>query len=55
MAQYESILEVSNEMRFGTRNVVPDPEFISAARHTHGKKTLFLQEIKEFHREYEWI
>ncbi|QYF93471.1 3-hydroxy-3-methylglutaryl-ACP synthase [Massilia sp. PAMC28688] len=55
MPEYESILEVSNEMRFGTRNVVPDAGFIAAARSTHGKKTLFLKEIKEFHREYEWI
>lgn len=55
MDEYEELLQVSNIMKFGTRNVVPDENFIAQARRTHGKKTLFLREIKEFHREYEWI
>jgi polyketide biosynthesis 3-hydroxy-3-methylglutaryl-CoA synthase-like enzyme PksG len=55
MQQYESVLEESNSMRFGTRNVVPDPNFVPEARRSHSKKTLFLQEIKEFHREYAWV
>lgn len=55
MDEYEELLQVNNIMKFGTRNVVPDENFIAQARRTHGKKTLFLREIKEFHREYEWI
>lgn len=55
MQEYESVLEASNSMKFGTRNVVSDPHFMAGARTTHGRKTLFLREIKEFHREYEWV
>ncbi|KAB8061496.1 3-hydroxy-3-methylglutaryl-ACP synthase [Janthinobacterium sp. FT14W] len=55
MDEYESVLEASNTMKFGTRNVISVPGFIPGARSTHGKKTLFLKEIKEFHREYEWV
>lgn len=55
MQEYEALLEASNTMRFGTRNVVPDAGFIAQARRAHGKKTLFLHEIKEFHREYAWV
>ncbi len=55
MDEYESVLEVSNVMRFGTRNLVLDTSFIPAARSSHTRKTLFLKEIKEFHRVYEWM
>jgi polyketide biosynthesis 3-hydroxy-3-methylglutaryl-CoA synthase-like enzyme PksG len=55
MAEYESVLQASNMMKFGTRNLVLDNSFIPGARNTHAGKTLFLKEIKEFHREYEWI
>ncbi len=55
MDEYEALLEGSNAVRFGTRNVVLDAAFVPRARRAQGRKTLFLREIKEFHREYEWV
>jgi polyketide biosynthesis 3-hydroxy-3-methylglutaryl-CoA synthase-like enzyme PksG len=55
MDEYDALLEGSHAVRFGTRNVVPDAGFVPGARHALGRKTLFLKEIKEFHREYEWV
>lgn len=55
MEQYEQLLEKSRQLRFGTRNSVPDPDFIAEARSVLGQPILCLREIKEFHREYEWI
>lgn len=55
MDEYEALLEGSRAVRFGTRNVTLDVGFLPQARRVHGGKTLFLREIKEFHREYEWI
>ncbi len=55
MDEYDRLLASSKSLRFGTRNVTLDPDFIPAARNALGRKTLFLREIKEFHREYEWI
>lgn len=55
MEEYESVLQASMALKFGTRNLVLDSGFIAPARQAHGRKTLFLKEIKEFHREYEWI
>jgi polyketide biosynthesis 3-hydroxy-3-methylglutaryl-CoA synthase-like enzyme PksG len=53
--EYESLLRRSSAVRFGTRNVVVDSSFVPRSRQAPGKKTLFLREIKEFHREYEWV
>lgn len=55
MEQYDRLLEKSCELRFGTRNLVPDTGFIAPARSALGQPTLFLKQIKEFHREYEWV
>jgi polyketide biosynthesis 3-hydroxy-3-methylglutaryl-CoA synthase-like enzyme PksG len=55
MEEYDSILVRSNELKFGTRNLELDGEFIAKARTALGKPTLFLKAIKEFHREYEWV
>lgn len=55
MDEYENLLVGSNAVKFGTRNVTLDTNFIPQARTTQGKKTLFLKEIREFHRRYEWI
>lgn len=56
MAVYDQLLRGSHAVRFGTRNVVLDPSFIPEARRTgNGTPRLFLKEIKEFHREYEWV
>jgi polyketide biosynthesis 3-hydroxy-3-methylglutaryl-CoA synthase-like enzyme PksG len=56
MDEYEAILRGSDGVKFGTRNVRPDPGFISGAYESgRGKGRLCLREIKEFHREYEWV
>lgn len=55
MEEYDRLLVGSNAVKFGTRNVVLDDTFISRARTAMGKPVLFLKEIKEFHREYEWV
>ena len=55
MEEYEVILRTSHTLKFGTRNVQVDPEFLAAARASClGQPRLFLREIREFHREYEW-
>lgn len=53
--EYDELLVGSNEVKFGTRNVVLDSNFVPQARKAQGKSTLFLKEIKEYHREYEWV
>ncbi len=55
MDEYDDLLLGSNAVKFGTRNVLLDTSFIPQARSTQGRETLFLREIKEYHREYEWI
>jgi polyketide biosynthesis 3-hydroxy-3-methylglutaryl-CoA synthase-like enzyme PksG len=54
MPEYEEVLRGSGNLRFGTRNARPDPSLGAAARRAHPEQTLFLREIKDFHREYEW-
>lgn len=54
--EYESILRGSGAVRFGTRNVQLEQNFMAGARaHGRGRPRLFLTRIKEFHREYEWV
>lgn len=55
MDEYDTLLVDSNAVKFGTRSVVLDTDFVSQARTVQGKAVLFLKEIKEFHREYEWV
>ncbi|MET1255419.1 hydroxymethylglutaryl-CoA synthase family protein [Aliikangiella maris] len=55
MDEYDALLVGSNALRFGTRNLVLDSSFIPQARKNLPKPTLFLKQIKEFHREYEWV
>jgi polyketide biosynthesis 3-hydroxy-3-methylglutaryl-CoA synthase-like enzyme PksG len=55
MEEYDRLLVGSNAVRFGTRNTVLDTGFIARARSAMDKPVLFLKEIKEFHREYEWV
>jgi len=55
MQEYDDLLVGSNAVKFGTRNVTLDSSFVSKARNSHSGSTLYLKEIKEFHREYEWI
>ncbi|CAM4024654.1 hydroxymethylglutaryl-CoA synthase family protein [Bordetella tumulicola] len=54
MSEYDELLN-NRALRFGTRNLVPDTTFVADARSVMGLPTLFLKQIKEFHREYEWI
>ncbi len=55
MDQYDSLLERSRSLKFGTRNMEPDTAFVPEARKALGQPILFLKSIKEFHREYEWV
>ena len=55
LEEYEQVLRRGDAVKFGTRNVVLDTGFVAPARKTLGQPTLFLKEIKEYHREYEWV
>jgi polyketide biosynthesis 3-hydroxy-3-methylglutaryl-CoA synthase-like enzyme PksG len=52
MEEYDRLLVSNNAVKFGTRNVVLDTDFIPQARSAQGKETLFLTGIKEFQRQY---
>lgn len=52
--EYEQVLRRGDAVRFGTRNAVLDAGFIPGARRSQPGPTLFLREISEYHREYEW-
>jgi polyketide biosynthesis 3-hydroxy-3-methylglutaryl-CoA synthase-like enzyme PksG len=53
MPEYDSLLVTNNAVKFGTRNVVLETDFIPQARSAQGKETLFLTEIREFQRHYD--
>jgi len=53
MEEYEKLLAGSNAVKFGTRNVRLDTDFLPRARGAQGNGTLFLTEIKEFQRRYD--
>lgn len=60
-AQYEAVLASGSAVRFGTRNVkltpvTEDPLWPHIERQVsdQGSPRLFLTEIREFHRQYEW-
>lgn len=56
MEEYNTLLIESGLVRFGTRNVKLDFDFIPGAiKACKGKQLLFLNEIQEFHREYKWL
>lgn len=52
MDEYDELLVGSNAVKFGTRNVVLDTDFLARARKAQGNGTMFLTEIKEFKRHY---
>lgn len=54
LEEYHNLLNESTVVKFGTRNLVLDKTFIKKARSALGQDVLFLKEIKDFHREYEW-
>jgi polyketide biosynthesis 3-hydroxy-3-methylglutaryl-CoA synthase-like enzyme PksG len=53
MDEYAKLLERSHTLKFGTRNVVVDSDFVPQARKAQGQGAFFLAQIKEFQREYE--
>ncbi len=56
MQEYESIISGSGMVKFGTRNAILDTSLVNTARKTFGgRPRLYLKEIKEYHRNYEWI
>jgi polyketide biosynthesis 3-hydroxy-3-methylglutaryl-CoA synthase-like enzyme PksG len=56
MDEYHQLLLGSNAVKFGTRNVKLDWNFLANAKKDQsGIKRLYLKEIKEFHRKYEWV
>lgn len=55
MDEYDALLASNSSVKFGTRNVVLDTDFLPRAKRAQGRETLFLTEIKEFQRHYEWI
>ncbi len=56
MEEYETLLKGSGAVKFGTRNVKLDFNLIpGVVESCRGKKRLYLEEIKEYHREYRWI
>ena len=55
MEEYDNLLVSSSAVKFGTRNVVLNTDFISQARSAQSKETLFLPEIREFQVRYERI
>jgi polyketide biosynthesis 3-hydroxy-3-methylglutaryl-CoA synthase-like enzyme PksG len=55
MEEYDRLLVSNNAVKFGTRNVILDTNFIPKARNAQGKETLFLTGIKEFQRQYDRI
>jgi polyketide biosynthesis 3-hydroxy-3-methylglutaryl-CoA synthase-like enzyme PksG len=56
MDEYMALLMGSGAVRFGTRNVKLDMELIPGVLDScRGKKRLYLEEVREFHRQYQWI
>lgn len=56
MEEYDKMLRGNHAVRFGTRNAKLDPDYLPEARAAgKGRPRLFLKEIREYHREYEWV
>lgn len=55
MDEYEKVIKKSEEVRFGTRNVKLDFQSIPGMQASSCRQQrLFLEEIREFHRNYIW-
>jgi polyketide biosynthesis 3-hydroxy-3-methylglutaryl-CoA synthase-like enzyme PksG len=52
MDEYDALLAGSSVVKFGTRNVVLDTNFLARARNAQGNNTTFLTEIRDFQRQY---
>jgi polyketide biosynthesis 3-hydroxy-3-methylglutaryl-CoA synthase-like enzyme PksG len=55
MEEYDQLLARSAAVKFGTRNVTLDLGFLSEATRVQGKQTMFLTEIRDYHRQYDRI
>lgn len=56
MDEYDLLLKGNDAVKFGTRNVKMDLDTLpKIMNRCQGEKRLFLNEIKEFHREYRWV
>lgn len=55
MDEYDELLASSSAVRFGTRNTVLNVKAAPRVRGMPGRETLFLERIKDFHRQYEWV
>lgn len=56
MDEYHKVLLESSAVKFGTRNIKLDLQFLpEVTASSQGNGRLFLSEIKEFHREYRWL
>ncbi len=56
MEEYDSIFIHSSAVKFGTRNVELDMGLIPGVLAScKGKPRLYLERIREFHREYRWV
>ena len=54
--EYERVLRESGVVKFGTRNAKPPTGLISGTgNRASSQPRLYLKEIREFHREYEWV
>lgn len=52
--EYEALLAANVAVKFGTRNALLDAGIIPRARIARRGDVLFLRQIKDYHREYEW-
>ena len=52
MDEYDSLLDSSSSVKFGTRNVMVDTDFLPLARKAQGPDRMFLTEIREYQRQY---
>jgi len=56
MEEYEELFQGNRNVRFGTRNITLDPTMIAGVRPAWKDRPLLtLREIREFHREYDWL
>ncbi|MBC2659030.1 hydroxymethylglutaryl-CoA synthase family protein [Pseudomonas sp. MSSRFD41] len=56
MSEYEGLLQSNTQVRFGTRNVrIDDASSVRPQLPRADRPQLVLREIKEFHRDYEWL
>jgi len=54
--EYDLVVRGGTDIRFGTRNVTIDRDFLPQARAAQpGRPKLVLTGIREYHREYEWV